>query len=393
MLYDENTYVIIGNGAAGYYAADSIRKNDKNGKIHIISEESVLTYLRPQLSKFLGSEVDDSKFYVSQEQWYSDNNIQVTLSTKVKRINTENNLILLNDGGIIGYSKLILANGSHNFIPDLPGVQFDNVFSLRTISDAKKIKKQIVKGKKGIIVGGGVLGLEAAWSMKNAGMEVTVLENASRLLSRQVDEEGAEMFSQSIAKSGVNVITNANVVEIIGDKGVTGLKLKTGEILDADMVLFSVGIRPNTELALQCGIAVNKGVLVNDKMETSCKNIYACGDTAEFNGKVFGNWAAAMNMGKVAGANAAGVETLFKEFVPSLFFDSMNISLFSCGNYNENNHQLTKKHPEGSYMKLYFDGDIITGGFLIGDTKLAVQVLNAVKKGLNTAEVKEKFNI
>lgn len=393
MLYDENTYVIIGNGPAGYYAADSIRKNDKEGNIHIVSDEKVLTYFRPQLSKFLGAAIDDSKFYISPEQWYKDNNIQVTLSSKVKRINTENNLILLSDGSIIGYSKLILANGSHNFIPDLPGIQIENVFSLRTILDAKKIKNQIAEGRKAIIVGGGVLGLEAAWSMKNAGMDVTVLEASSRVLSKQVDEKGAEMLSRSIHSSGIKVITNANVQEIIGDKAVSALKLNTGELLDTDIVLLSVGVRPNIELPLQCGIAVDKGVLVNEKMETSSKNIYACGDTAEFMGNVYGTWGAAMNMGKVAGVNAAGGEASFGGFIPSVFFDSMNISLFSCGKFHEKNEQIVREDEDGSYLKLYFEDDIITGGFLIGNTKLAAQILNAVKKGLKTVEVKEKLNI
>jgi len=394
MIFDESSYVIIGNGAAGYYAADSIRKNDKESDIHIISEEKILTYFRPQLSKFLGFPIDNTKFFLSPENWYKDNNINITLNKRVKKINIDNNLLLLDDGSIIGYKKLILANGSHNFMPPLTGIDKVNVFSLRTINDAEKIKEHMSQSKNVVIVGGGLLGLEAAWSMKNVGLNVTVLEHSSRLLSRQVDEEGAKILRNSIDKTGIKIMVNADSDELLGDKKVTGLKLKSGEILPADIVLFSTGIRPNKDLPKQSGITVDKGIIVNDRMETNAPNVYACGDVAEFNGKVFGNWPAAMNMGKVAGSNAAGAETYFKEFVPSVFFDSMNINLFSCGNFDETNEQLVSKDlSNNSYMKFYFKSDKIIGGFLIGDTKKAAQLLNAIKKGMSFDEVKTKFNL
>lgn len=393
MIYDENAYVIIGNGAAGYYAADTIRKNDKDGSIHIISEEKILTYFRPQLSKFLASPINESKFFLSPENWYKENNINVTLDCKVRKINTEKKLLLLNDGTIVSYKKLILANGSHCFMPPLPGIDKENVVSLRNIKDAEAIKKLMTESKKVIIIGGGLLGLEAAWSMKNAGLEVTVLEHSNRLLSRQVDEEGAQIFNDSIDKTGIKIMKNADAEEILGDKKVTGLKLKSGEVLPADLILFSVGIRSNKELPEQSGIAVKNGVVVNDKMETNIKDIYACGDVAEFNGKVFGNWPAAMSMGKIAGANAVGIETNFKEFVPSVLFDSMNINLFSCGYFDETNEQLVQKDSANNYMKFYFKSGKVIGGFLIGDTKKSAQLLNAIKKELTLEEFKIKFNL
>jgi len=393
MFCDENTYVIIGNGAAGYYAADTIRKNDKDSSINIISEEKIMTYFRPQLSKFLASQIDESKFFLSPENWYKDKNITVTLNCKVKKINTEKNLLLLDDGTIINYKKLILANGSHCFMPPLPGIDKKNVVSLRNIKDAQIIKKLMVESKRVIIIGGGLLGLEAAWSMKNAGLEVTVLEHSNRLLSRQVDEEGAQIFNAAIDKTGIKILKSADAEEILGDTKASGIKLKSGEILPADLILFSVGIRSNKELAEQSGIAVKNGVIVNDKMESDIKDIYACGDVAEFNGKVFGNWPAAMSMGKVAGSNAVGIETHFNEFVPSVLFDSMGINLFSCGYFDETNEQLVQKDSANNYMKFYFKSGKIIGGFLIGDTKKSVQLLNAIKKELTMEEFKIKFNL
>ncbi|MHC1719980.1 MAG: NAD(P)/FAD-dependent oxidoreductase [Clostridiaceae bacterium] len=394
MMFDENTYVIIGNGAAGYYAADAIRKHDPDGGIHIISEEKLLTYFRPQLSKFIGFPIDSEKFLVSPESWYNNNNIKVTLKTKVKKINPDQKLLLLSDGSIIKYSKLILANGSHAFVPPVPGNDKENVFSLKSINDAEAIKKQLSVSKNAVVIGGGLLGLEAAWSMHHAGLNVTVLERSEGLLTKQLDAEGAKIFKSMVDDSGVNIMLNASTEEILGDTKVTGIKLTSGAIVPADIVLFSSGVRPNKELAEQSGISADKGVIVNDRMETSKPDIYACGDVAEFNGKVFGNWPAAMNMGKIAGANASGSDMQFKEFVTSFNFDSLNIKLFSCGSFTENNESVAHKDPAtNAYMKLYFESDKIIGGFLIGDTKRAPEVLNSVKAGLSYEEAVEKFGL
>jgi NAD(P)H-nitrite reductase large subunit len=394
MIYDENVYVIIGNGPAGYYAADAIRKHDEETPVLMITEDKLMTYFRPQLSKFIGFPIDESKFLVSKESWYEENNITVLLNMAVKKINTSQKLLLLKDGSIVKYGKLILANGSRAFVPPVPGSDKENVFSLKSVSDAEAIKKQIPKSRSAAVIGGGLLGLEAAWSLKNAGLEVTVLDRSGGLLSKQLDEEGARMFGSLVDNSGVKVILNASTEEILGDTKASGIKLAGGQVVEADLVLFSSGVRPNKELAEQGGITVDKGVLVDDMMRTSAENVYACGDVAEFNGKVYGNWPAAMGMGKVAGSNACGAESHFREFIPSFSFDAMNIKLFSCGSFTEENRSASSKNPEtGGYMKFYFDDTKVVGGFLIGDTKRAPELLNSVKAGLGYEEVVEKFGL
>lgn len=394
MINGENMYVIIGNGPAGYYAADTIRKNDEEASIRMISEDKLLTYFRPQLSKFIGFPIDESKFLLSPQSWYEEKNIKVTLNAKVKKINPEQKLILLNDGTIVSYNKLILANGSRAFVPPVPGNDKENVFSLKSVGDAEAIKKQIPASKNAVVIGGGLLGLEAAWSLFNAGLTVTVLDRSGGLLTKQLDAEGAKIFSGLVDKSGVKVILNASTEEIIGDKTAAGVRLAGGQVVDADLVLFSSGVRPNKELAELSGIAVNSGVVVDDMMQTSAADVYACGDVAEFGGKVYGNWTAAMSMGKVAGANACGKETHFREFVPSFSFDAMNIKLFSCGTFTEENRSIAGKNSEtGGYTKLYFDDVKIVGGFMIGDTRRAPEILNSVKAGLGYDEVLDKFGL
>lgn len=394
MINDQKVYVIIGNGPAGYYAADTIRKHDEESPVLMISEDKLLTYFRPQLSKLIGSPIDESKFLLSPESWYEERNIKVVLNTAVKKINPSQKLVLLSDGSIVSYTKLILANGSRAFVPPVPGNDKENVFSLKTIGDAESIKKQLPLSRSAVVVGGGLLGLEAAWSLKNAGLDVTVIDRSSGLLTKQLDVEGAKLFSSLVDKSGVKVILNASTEEILGDKKASGIRLAGGQTVDADLVLFSSGVRPAKELAELSGIAVDKGVIVDDRMQTSAEDVYACGDVAEFNGKVYGNWPAAMGMGKVAGSNACGVESRFKEFVPSFSFDAMNIKLFSCGSFTEENRSASRRDPEtGGYMKFYFDGSKVVGGFLIGDTKRAPELLNSVKAGLGYDEVVRKFSL
>lgn len=386
-------FLIIGNGAAGFYAADSIRKRNKKCNITIISSEKSLTYYRPQLSDYLSTSIPDEEFYLSPEQWYTDNHISLILNSSVENINAENKKVYLSDGKDLSYDKLILANGSSNFMPPIPGRDKQGVFTLKYLSDAEKIKEYMSKSKKVVVIGGGLLGLEAAWEMKNYGLKVTVVEFVPRLLPRQLDDEGATLFKNSVDSSGVDVILGDSVEEILGDSTVSTVKLKSGKVIETDMVLFSIGIRPNKQLAEKIGIKTDKGIIVNDKMETSFKDIYACGDVCEYNGRVYGNWPASVEMGKTAGANAAGDEAYFTDFVSSVIFSAMNAELFSCGNISPDFKKLASEDPlNKSYEKLFFNDNKLVGGILIGDTKKSGKIMVAIQKGKTIQDmIKENF--
>ncbi len=386
-------FLIIGNGAAGFYAADAIRKRNAKCTITMISSENSLTYYRPQLSDYLTASIPDSEFYVASQNWYEDNNIKVLLNSSVENIDSSKKIVFLNNGSKISYNKLILANGSSNFIPQIAGNDKKGVFTLKYLSDAEKLKKYINKSKNAVIIGGGLLGLEAAWEMKKAGLNVTVVEFADRLLSRQLDNEGSELFKKTVDLSGINIILDDCLEEIIGDDTVKSIKLKNNKIIDADLVLFSIGIRPNKSIGEKAGLQTNKGIIVNDKMETSVKDIYSCGDVSEFNDRIYGNWPAAVEMGTTAGANAAGDECYFADFVSSIIFSAMNIELFSCGSFTNSDKNLSFKNPEKNiYQKLFFRDNKLIGGILIGDTKKAGKIITAIQK-IKTMQdiVKENF--
>jgi NADH oxidase (H2O-forming) len=384
-------YLIIGNGIGGYNAADSIRKRNAEADIHMLSSEKVLTYYRPQLSDYISKDIADKRFFVSPEEWYDKNNIEVTLGVRVEKINKDNNTVTLDNGSELSYDKLILATGASNFLPPIKGFEKKGVFVLRDVEDATKIKEELKHAKNAVVVGGGLLGLEAAWEMKNAGMNVTVVELAPHLLTMQLDEDGSMLFEKTVAESGIEALIGESADEILGEGSVTGLKLKNGKVIDADLVLFSVGIRPNLNLAKEAGIAVNRGIIVNEKMETSIPNIYACGDNAELNGRVYGNWPAASEMGKVVGANASGEDAVFKDFVSSVVFNAINSQIFSVGDVKPagaNVDVLSSTNAEKRvYKKLFFKDKKLVGGILMGDTKRSVRLMKAVQAGKTMADV------
>lgn len=252
----------------------------------------------------------------------------------------------------MSYDKLILATGSRNFIPEIPGFNKKGVFTLKNLDDAKGLKESMKTAKASVVIGGGLLGLEAAWEMKTLGIDVTVVEFFDRLLPRQIDEEGYELFRLKIEKSGVNFILSDSVIEINGVNSVKEILLKSGKILKADLVLFSVGIRPNIELAIASGIEVNKVILVNEKMETSALDIYAAGDTLTF-----------------------------ESFVSSVIFKALGVELVSFGSISIENCKKLKLRDDvlGTMKKLYFKDEIIVGGFLIGDLTDGAKLIDAIK--------------
>lgn len=388
---DKGTYIIIGNGAAGYYAASAIRERNSVCTIKIISGEEDITYFRPLLSDYLSKSLKDEEFYLSPKDWYDKNGIELTLGLKISEIKPNEKRVILEDGSEMCYDKLILANGSYSFLPPLKGVGKEGVFTLKYVTDAKNIKKEMEKSKKAVIIGGGLLGLEAAAEMMALGLEVTLVEHNNRLLSRQLDLDGSKLFKEIAEEAGLNFLLSASAEEILGGSHVSGVKFENGEVIDTDIVLFSVGVRSNISIANDTDIKYNRGIIVNEKMETNLKDIYACGDIAEFNKRVYGNWPAAVEMAKVAGANAAGDNVEFKDFVSSTIFKALNTEIFSCGDIPSENYDLlfTQDEDKKIYKKLYFIEDKLVGGILIGDTKNSGKILEAMKKGESLKAVKE----
>lgn len=394
VLYKKDTdesFVILGNGIAGISAAEAIRERNSTCKITLISKESVFGYNRPLLTKTLSSlkTVDDILIY--NKEWYEQNNINNILNMKIKKINKDEKLVEFVDGNRLEYDKCIYALGAECFIPPFKGSDKSGIIAIRDISDVLKVREQMKTAKNVVVIGGGVLGLEAAWELSKDA-KVTVLEIADKLMVRQLDDMAGEMLSNIITSAGIDFRVNANIVEIRGDECAESVILDTGEEYPAELIIISCGIKANINIAKEAGLETNRAIIVNDKMETNDKDIYACGDCAEFESINYGIWPEAMDMGRVAGANAAGDNIKYELVPPTLTFEGMNTSLFSAGD-NGKNSDLHYKYIEiydnnKKYLeKYYFIEEKFVGTILIGDTSKMIKITEA----LNKKEAFKKF--
>lgn len=376
------TYIIIGNGAAGTAACEEIRKRNASCKIEIISDENVIGYNRPMLTKGILSEIEGLNFYIKPLEWYSENKVKVTLSSKVTKIDDQKKQITLTNGETRAYDKLILATGANAFVPPIKGADKEGVYSIRSLADIKVIQNKLETTDQVVVIGGGVLGLEAAWEFKKAGKEVTVIEQSQGLMVRQLDDKASVLLREAAEKSGIKVQAGVGIEEIAGTDKVTGVKLVDGTVSPGQMVILSTGVRQNIELAKEIGAETDRSIVVNAKMETSVSHIYACGDCAQFEGTNFAIWSQAIEMGKVAGINAVGDEAVYKTITPSNAYHGMGTSLFSVGDNGKNPDKKYKSFEiydaaKRTYEKYYFVNNRFCGGILIGDISKSVKLLES----------------
>ena len=381
-------FVVIGSGIAGLSACDEIRKRNKTCSIEIISDEDVFCYNRPMLTKGILSEFDALNFFTKQLDWYKENNITLTLSTKVESIDTAGKTLKCSDGQQRSYDKLILATGAECNVPPIKGADSSNVFVIRKLADANAIRQRLDATTDIVVIGGGVLGLEAAWEFDRAGKNVTILELADALMKNQLDAGASKLLQEGAEKSGINVLTGIQIGQITP----SGVELTDGTKVPGQMVIISAGVKPNAAVAVAAGIDGERWINVNEKMETSVKDVYACGDVAMCNGKSVGIWNQGLEMGKVAGANAAGDERTYKPVTPSNAYSGMGIELFAIGD-NGKNPDLHYKALEladpakGIYKKLYFVNNRFSGGILVGDVSHSAKLLQGYEKKLTLADM------
>lgn len=371
-------YVILGNGVAGMTAAEEIRKIDKGCSIKLLTEEKYLTYYRVKLSHCISKDFESKDLLIHNEGWYKERNIEVILGIKANSIDTINSRVVLENGCNISYDKLLLANGSSCFIPPVLGKEKKGVFALRTLDDLKNIQSYFPNCKEVSVIGGGLLGLEAAWALKDKGFTVTVVEFSHILLPRQLDEELAGYVKNKLELLGLKIYLSSSSQEILGDEVVKGLSLKDGRAIASDMILFSAGIIPNTKIVKETGIVVNKGIVVDERMKTSLDHIYAAGDVAEFNGVVMALWSTASDQAKIAAKNMAGGNETYSVQQPATLLSLGDFSMFSVGEIRTNSQDIAYQ-KENIFHKLSIKDGKLVGGVLIGDVKK----MGALKRAVN----------
>lgn len=380
----KNFYIILGNGAAGHYAAEAIRKRDRTGTITMISNEPYRTYNRPMLTKSIMSGLNEEQIAVEDASWYEENHIYQILGHEVVKIDPEAKEVHLDDGSKYHYTKLIYALGSECFIPPIKGADKDGVIAIRRLSDTKKVAEKLKETKHAVVIGGGVLGLEAAWELKKSRCEVTVLELAPVLMGRQLDKTAGEMLKKISEGQGIQIHTGVQIEAIEGGEKAEGVRLADGTVIPAELVIVSCGVRANTALAKEAGIETDRAVIVNEKMETNIPDIYACGDCAQYEGINYAIWPQAVEEGKTAGAQAAGDDNTYSTVPAALSFHGMNTALFAAGDNGQNPDLIYKTveyKDEGKkqYQKYYFLNNRLCGVILIGDTSRMAEMTEALE--------------
>ncbi len=366
--------VIVGSGVAGVTSARILREKDPKAKISIYTDEKHLYYLRPRLYEVLSGEANPQEIYVFSKQWYEKRGIKVHLNTKVLGLETDKKQLILEDYSRVNYDKVLLANGAHPFIPLIKGVEKIGVFALHSIKDALTIKEYTKKTRKTIIIGGGLLGLEFAVSLRKLGQQVKVVEIFQRLLPRQLDQDGATILKERIETRGIKIVLGVKTEEILGIKTISGISLNSGKELCGNLVIISAGVRSNINLALEAGIKVEKGVVVDQYLQTSVDDVYAAGDVAEFEGRVYGIIPAALEQAKISAINMVGREKqVYKGTTPSTILKIVGIDLTSMGliNPEDPKYEEIKKINEekGIYKKIVLEQGKIVGAIILGDKK------------------------
>ncbi len=381
--------VIVGNGMVGYKFCEKLlaKGNSTAFNITVFGEEIRPAYDRVHLSEFFaGKSAEDLS--MAPASWYADNNITLHLGDPIAQINREAKTVDSHKGLTVSYDVLILATGSAAFVPPIPGTEKNGVFIYRTIEDLELMTAYAKKAKKGAVIGGGLLGLEAAKAMIDLGVtDTTVIEFAPRLMPRQIDEAGSNLLKGKLESIGLKILTSTNTSEILGDDCITGMQFADDTKIDVDMLVISAGIKPRDELAKLSGLQVGQrgGIVVNDKLQTTDKNIYAIGECALHEGMIYGLVAPGYEMAQVVVDNLLGGDKSFTGYDMSTKLKLIGVDVacfgdpFVTGNgiktiaINDNNKGVYKR------INISEDGKTLLGGILVGDAEQYNMLLQTCK--------------
>jgi len=328
----QSTYLILGGGVAAVSAAEAIRLRDRTGGITMLSAEACLPINRPMLTKDFAAIADDPAGITMRDAaWFKEKNIDLRLGIRAVRLLPEEKAVLTDAGERFGYDKLVYAAGAECFIPPFEGHDKAGVLAIRHLEDNLKLQKRLETAENAVVIGGGVLGLEAASEIMRAGVRVTVLEATPQIVGRQIDAVSAAILRERMEKLGVPCYEGVSIAAIEGGESVTGVRLADGRVFPADVVVVSCGNRANIDVAREAGAQVERAIVVDERMRTSLEDVYACGDCAQFDNVNFQQWQEATAQGRVAGANAAGEAIAFANKPAGLSMDAFGFSLYAIG--------------------------------------------------------------
>ncbi|MEJ2069220.1 MAG: FAD-dependent oxidoreductase [Syntrophobacterales bacterium] len=369
-------HVIIGNGAAGNAAAVAIRHQDPAPELLILSDEPQSAYYRPLITNLLaGGPATDISFSESQGALLPG---ECRLGARVAALDAASQTITLENGEEYGYDRLLLATGAAALVPDIPGWTGSGTFVMRTLADAEIVARAAATAKTALILGAGRVGLKAAMALQQRGLEVTVVEQDPHLAPMQFDQEASDILEKALSDLGLRLIFQQTVTEVrrAGER-LTGAVLADGRVLEAELMVAAVGVRPKVELARQAGLAVNEGIIVDSRLCTSASEVYAAGDVVETTDIVTGHrmvsglWTNAVEMGRLAGSNMAGAALEYPGAIAVLnSLEVAGIPTVAVGLTQpppDPGYQVYQSHRGSDYRKLVCRDNVLMGALLVGD--------------------------
>jgi NADPH-dependent 2,4-dienoyl-CoA reductase/sulfur reductase-like enzyme/ferredoxin len=379
--------VVIGHGIAGVTAADHVRRLNPDCEVTVVGKEKFPLYNRMGITRLIYGRSAMQGLYLLPDAWYAENNISCWLNTRAASIDVGAQSVTLATGEVLPYDRLILATGSAGYVPTIPGFGTAGTFVLREAEDAMYIRSyaQDTNARNAVVAGGGLLGLEAAYALLKLGLRVTVLERGRWPLPRQIDEHGGAFLREYLTGLGIQVFVESEVARVAVEDGlVKEAVLRDARALPCDVFLVCTGIQPNVTLAVEAGLTVNRGVVVDSHLRTSAPNVYCVGDAAEFGGELYGLWPACVEQGAIAAANAVGGEKEYAGTIPSTILKVVGADLASIGRITATpeDQVIVFEDPDARrYAKLVIAGGKIVGAILLGFPKEAPLVTEALKSG------------
>jgi NAD(P)H-nitrite reductase large subunit len=387
-------YLIVGYSIAGISASRAIRRAQPDAEIIAITDEERTPYYRPLIPLLIeGREID----ITFPDDPVSEFRVEL-VHARAEGLDPDRKELLLSNGQSITYDRLLISTGGTPILPPIKGINSKGVFTLRTYSDAVKIKEYAEGRKDAVVIGGGLVGVKGALALRNIGLNVTIVEMLEHILKGRLDRAGAETIRQAIEKEGVYVYTSETVEEIVSEEdSAKAVRLSSGKVLDADLVLVAMGVKPSVEFLKDSGVEIRKGIVVNETLECSISDIYAAGDVVEYidiitgSPAVSGLWSNAEEMGRIAGSNMAGQRLKYSGFLSVMnATEILGISFISVGVIESDAYETHVSTLPNGYRRFLFSDDRLVGAVFMGEVEGAGLYTNLIKNKIPLGRLKDK---
>ncbi|MBC8048568.1 MAG: NAD(P)/FAD-dependent oxidoreductase [Chitinophagales bacterium] len=383
--------LIIGNGMASTRLLDELVKRPPGRfAITVVGAEQHASYNRVLLSPMLAGEIGWNDVRLKPEGWYEANSIKLERNNPAVILDPVAKAVKLADGRALSYDKCVLATGSEPIRLPIPGANFPGVTTFRTAADCADMTARALRGEPAVVIGGGLLGIEAAYGLARLGLEVTLVHIMDRLMERQLDAEAAAMLKTAVETKGIRVVLGAQTAAIEGDGAVSAVTLKDDSQIRCGLVVMAAGVRPETALARQAGLAVNRGVLIDDAMATSGVDIYAIGECSEHRGRCYGLVEPAHEQARALAARLTGDDAVYEGSVLATNLKVSGVPVFSAGDFEGEGASaiVLRDKAMGVYRKLVVRDGKLAGAVLFGDTSDALWYLGLIRSGAAIAPIR-----